>query len=111
MMIQRPVFKHVGHGHILQVNRVVAILPPDTATSSEYKRRAREAGFFIDASLGRRYRSVIVLDDGFVVASALTPMTLLRRFSEDFDTDYTSPQDIEEELEDEIYDPEPYLKE
>ena len=36
---------------------------------------------FIDASLGRHYRSILLLDDGTVVASCIKPLTLLKRFS------------------------------
>jgi regulator of extracellular matrix RemA (YlzA/DUF370 family) len=46
---------------------------------------------FIDASRGRSHRSILLLDDGTVIASMITPMTLLKRFSlspEDLPTDF-----------------------
>lgn len=35
---------------------------------------------FIDASVGRKRRSILLLDDGTVVATCINPMTLLKRF-------------------------------
>ncbi len=105
MTYQKPTFKHIGHGHVIQINRVTAIVPPSTATAREYLRRAKNAGLYIDASLGHRYRSIIILDDGFVVSSAISVSTLLKRFSEDFDTDYTNQKQVEEEMEDLFFEP------
>ena len=46
---------------------------------------AKEDGRIIDATLGRRTKAVLVMDDGHVVLSALQPETLARRFSSDGD--------------------------
>lgn len=105
MTYQKPTFKHIGHGHVLQINRVVAIVPPTTATAQEYLKRAKNAGLYIDASRGHKFRSIIILDDGCVVSAAISIPTLLKRFSEDFDTDFTSREGIEEEMEDIILEP------
>lgn len=105
MTYQKPTFKNIGHGHVLQINRVVAIVPPGTATANDYLKRAKNAGLYIDASRGHKFRSIIILDDGCVVSSAISVATLLKRFSEDFDTDYTSREELEEEMEDLIFEP------
>lgn len=105
MIYQRPTFKNIGHGHVIQVNRVVAILPPGTVTANTYLSKAKNAGLYIDASRGHKFRAILILDDGCVVSAAISVATLLKRFSEDFDTDYTSKEEIEEEMEDLIMDP------
>lgn len=102
-MTQKPIFKHIGFNHMVQVNRVVAIIPPGTATSTNYLKRAREAGLFIDATLGRRFRSILILEDGFVVASAISTATLLKRFSEEYDGDYTDQAMIDQDMEDMVF--------
>ena len=48
MIYQRPTFKNIGHGHVLQINRIVAILPPGTVTGTTYMNRAKNAGLYID---------------------------------------------------------------
>ena len=105
MIYQRPTFKNIGHGHVLQINRVVAILPPGTVTGTTYMNRAKNAGLYIDASRGHKFRSILILDDGVVVSAAISVATLLKRFSEDFDTDYTSKEDLDEEMEELVLDP------
>jgi len=105
MTYQKPTFKSIGHGHVLQINRVTAIVPPGTMTAVSFMQRAKNAGMYIDASRGHKHRAILILDDGCVVSAAISVATLLKRFSEDFDTDYTSPADLAEEMEDMVFDP------
>ena len=42
----------------------------------------RERGNLIDATFGRRTRTVIVMDSGHVILSALTPETLNTRLNQ-----------------------------
>lgn len=73
-------FAHIGMNHIVQTTRVLCVMKPNTKTSKRYIERAKERGMFIDATLGRHYRSVILLDDGTIVASCIKPLTLMKRF-------------------------------
>lgn len=56
-------------------------MKPTTKTAKRYIERAKERGKFIDATLGRHYRSVLLLDDGTIVTSCIKPLTLMKRFS------------------------------
>ena len=76
-----PQFAHIGMNHIVQTTRVLCIMKPTTMSARRYIDRSKERGMFIDASLGRNHRSVILLDDGTVVVSCIKPLTLLKRFS------------------------------
>lgn len=76
-------FAHIGMNNIVQTNRVLAVIPPHTRTSDRILEVAKGRGQFLDASRGRSHRSILILDDGTVIASCITPMTLLRRFSLD----------------------------
>lgn len=73
-------FAHIGMNHIVQVNRVLCVMKPTTKTSRRYIDRAKERGQFVDATLGRRFRSLLLLDDGTIVASCIKPLTLMKRF-------------------------------
>lgn len=94
-------FAHVGMNNIVQTNRVIAIIPPKTITANRILEVAKGRGQFIDCTRGRSHRAILILDDGTVLASTKTPMTLLKRFHldptempDDFRTD-----DAEELLE------------
>ncbi len=92
-------FAHIGMNNIVQTERVLVIIPPHTRTSDRILEVAKGRGQFIDASRGRHHRSVLLLDDGTAIASCISPMTLMKRFSlnpEDLPTDYKV--DDEEEL-------------
>jgi regulator of extracellular matrix RemA (YlzA/DUF370 family) len=74
-------FAHIGMNHIVQTTRVLCVMKPTTKTAKRYIERAKERGQFIDATLGRHYRSVLLLDDGTIVTSCIKPLTLMKRFS------------------------------
>ena len=84
-------FVHIGLNHVVQASRVMAIIPPELKTGRRYLELAKERGIHIDASRGRRYRSLLLLDDGTVITCATSIMTLLKRFNEPIEkypTDY-----------------------
>jgi len=74
-------FAHIGMNHIVQTTRVLCVMVPTTKTAKRYIDRARERGQFIDATLGRHYRSILLLDDGTIVSSCIKPLTLMKRFA------------------------------
>lgn len=71
---------NIGFGNIVSVNRVVAIVSPESAPIKRTIGDAREAGLLIDATYGRRTRAVIIVDSGHVVLSAIQPETIANRF-------------------------------
>ena len=74
-------FAHIGMNHLVQTTRVLCVMVPTTKTAKRYIDRAKERGQFIDATLGRHYRSILLLDDGTIVASCIKPLTLMKRFA------------------------------
>ena len=74
-------FAHIGMNHIVQTSRVLSVMPPITKTAQRFVALAKERGQFIDATLGRTRRSVILLDDGTIIGSCIKPLTLMKRFS------------------------------
>ncbi|HIE03396.1 MAG TPA: DUF370 domain-containing protein [Candidatus Latescibacteria bacterium] len=72
-------FINVGFGNLVAVHRIVAIVSPNSSPIRRLKAIAERDGKLIDASQGRKTRSVIVLDSDHVVLSAIGPETLLQR--------------------------------
>lgn len=94
-------FAHIGMNNLVQTNRVLMVTPPHTKTADRIVQVAKGHGQFIDASRGRSHRAILILDDGTVIASTKTPMTLLRRFTlspDDLPTDFRA-DDAEDLLE------------
>ena len=62
---------NIGFGSLVSAGRLVAVVSPDSAPIKRMTQEARERGVLIDASFGRRTRSVLVMDSGHVVWSSL----------------------------------------
>ena len=71
---------NIGFGNIVNTDRVIAIVNPDSAPAKRMIQRAKENECIVDATQGRRTKSVIVTDSDHIVLSALQPQTLAGRF-------------------------------
>ncbi len=74
----------IGFGNLVSAERIVSVLSPDSAPIKRMIQEVRERGMLIDASFGRSTRSVLIMDSGHVVLSALTPETLGIRLDENY---------------------------
>jgi regulator of extracellular matrix RemA (YlzA/DUF370 family) len=73
---------NIGFGNFVSVQRVVAIVSPDSAPIKRLIQEAREAGRVVDATYGRKTRAVVITDSDHVVLSAVQPETVASRFGE-----------------------------
>ena len=73
---------NIGFGNLISAERIISIVSPESAPIKRMIQDVREKGLLIDASFGRSTKSVIVMDCGNVVLSALPPETLAVRFAE-----------------------------
>jgi hypothetical protein len=70
---------NVGYGNLVLVSRVVAIVSPQSSPMKRLREEAGSRGKLVDATQGRRTRSILVLDSDHVILSALNPETLAGR--------------------------------
>lgn len=69
-MEQTPFIK-IGYGNLVSASRIIAVVSPDSAPVKRLIQESRDRGSLIDASSGRKTRSVIVMDSDHLVLSAL----------------------------------------
>lgn len=62
---------------------MVAIVTPSSAPMKRLKEGAREVGMLVDATQGRRTRSIIITDSNHVILSAVQADTVTQRFISD----------------------------
>lgn len=74
-----PVMVGIGFGNCVRVNGVDAIINPDSAPVKRMIQEARDMNRLIDATQGRKTRSVLVMTSGAVVLSALQAETIAQR--------------------------------
>jgi extracellular matrix regulatory protein A len=72
---------NIGFGNFVNSNRVIAILDPDSAPMKRLREEARQAKKLVNATYGRRTRSVLITDSNQVILSALQPETIINRMT------------------------------
>ena len=74
---------NIGYGTIIAVDRIIAVVAPESAPIKRIVQEAKELKNLIDATYGRRTRSVIIMDNSTVVLSAVQPETITNRVNMD----------------------------
>lgn len=74
---------NIGFGNMVNADRVVAVVSPESAPIKRIIREAEDKGNLINATYGRRTRAVIVTDSDHIVLSALQTETVSARLSGD----------------------------
>ena len=70
---------HIGFGNIVNTEKIIAIVSPDSAPIKRLVQNAKENGTAIDATQGRKTKAVLVMENNQVVLSALLPETIANR--------------------------------
>lgn len=70
---------NIGYGNMVSADRILAIVSPDSAPIKRMIQEGRDQGRLIDATYGRRTRSVLIADTDHVILSALLPETIAGR--------------------------------
>ena len=71
---------NVGFGNIVNSDKIIAIIMPDSAPAKRLMQNAKKMGTSIDATHGRKIQSCLIMEGSQVVFSALTPETIMDRF-------------------------------
>ncbi len=70
---------NIGFGNIVSAERIISIVSPDSAPIKRIVQEAKDDKTAIDATYGRRTRSVIIMDSGHIILSAVQPETIAGR--------------------------------
>ena len=70
---------NIGFGNIVAAERIVSIVSPESAPIKRLVQEAKDNKTAIDATYGRRTRSVIIMDSGHIILSAVQPETIAGR--------------------------------
>ncbi len=72
---------NIGYGNMVMSSKVVAVLSPESAPMRRLKEEARDRKMLVDATQGRKTRSIIITDSDHVILSAVQVETLMQRFA------------------------------
>ena len=73
---------HIGFSNVVSMQKVVAIISPETAAAKRIREESRENGTLIDCTVGRKLRSMILTDSRFTFLSSVRPEALLDRLGQ-----------------------------
>ena len=72
----------IGFGNVVAAARILAVVSPDSAPVKRVVQEARERGMLLDASFGRRTKSVLLMDTDHVILASVSPEILSARMEE-----------------------------
>ena len=72
---------NIGFGNMVSTDRQIAIVSPDSAPIKRMIQEGRDRGVLIDATYGRKTRSVVIMDSDHIVLSAIQPDTVAARLN------------------------------
>ena len=73
---------NIGFGNLVNADRLVAAVSPESAPIKRMVQDARDRGAVVDATYGRRTQADLIMDSDHIVLSAFAPETILGRSEE-----------------------------
>ena len=70
---------NIGFGNLISAQRLLTIIHPESAPVKRIIQEAKDRSMLIDATYGRKTRSVIMMDTDHVILSAIQPETIAGR--------------------------------
>lgn len=71
---------NIGFGNLINADRVISIVSPESAPVKRIVQKGKENGTLIDATQGRKTKSVIITDSDNVVLSYIDLKQISQRF-------------------------------
>lgn len=76
---------NIGFGNLINAERVIAVVAPDSAPVKRIIQNAKDSGRLIDVTQGRKTMSVVFTDSEHIVLSYLRPEKISDKFSDEAD--------------------------
>jgi len=70
---------NIGFGNYIITERIITILTPGAAPIKRLKDNAKERNMLIDATQGKKTRSIIILDSNHIILSGIQSETITNR--------------------------------
>ncbi len=78
-MLSKEPFLNIGFGNVVSINKVVTIINSGSSPVKRLKDEAKRQGKMVDATQGRKTRSIIVTESGHIILSAIAVETIVQR--------------------------------
>ena len=75
---------NIGFANLVSADRIVSVVSPESAPIKRLVQDAKESGSLIDATQGRKTKSVIITDSELIILSYLSTDIIGQRIDPDF---------------------------
>jgi regulator of extracellular matrix RemA (YlzA/DUF370 family) len=75
----------IGFGNAVAAHRVISVISPVSASGKRIREEAKDTRMLIDATHGRKTRSILIMDSNHVVLSGMQPETIINRLNQGID--------------------------
>ncbi len=73
---------NIGFGNLVSLDKLISVVAPDSAPVKRIVQEAKSNGKLIDATCGRKCKSVLVTDSNHVILSAVSAEAIQNRSEE-----------------------------
>lgn len=73
---------NIGFGNLVSSDKLVSVVAPDSAPVKRIVQEAKSNGMLIDATCGRKCKSVLIADSNHVILSAVSSEAIQNRTEE-----------------------------
>ena len=77
--MSNKILLNIGFGNSVIINKILSIIQPNSAPVKRFIKKKESGSLLIDATMGKKVRSVIILVEGIVVLSAISVQALTAR--------------------------------
>ncbi len=77
--MSNKILLNIGFGNSLMVSKILSIIQPNSAPVKRFIKKKESENLLVDATMGKKVRSVIVLSEGITVLSAISVQALIAR--------------------------------
>ena len=72
---------NIGFGSYVSPDRIIAAVDPESNPIKRIVTQGKETGKLVDATYGRKTKTVLIMDSGHVILCPLTPESVSQRIS------------------------------
>lgn len=76
-------FINIGYGNVVSSEKVVGVMAPDSAPMKRLINESKEERLCIDATYGRKTRSILIMSSGHIILTPLHVETVAARLNND----------------------------
>lgn len=78
----KKAFVNIGFGNVVATDKIIAIIRPESAPIKRLIQTAKQEKKLVDATAGRRTRSLIATETGHYIISAIQVETIVHRIED-----------------------------